>query len=371
MKLFNNLGKLSLLIAATTSLSVGSLVAVVPTGTPTFGSSLNINSTYSPFQPGGVKVFQGNHERRRAVVVHQYVFETRAFSFNGTNVECRILREMYFENGQLAKLTDNYLAQATDANVYSFGKSIVAFTNGSVLDHAGSWLVGGPTSEDSTETLTAAQPMLVMLANPSVGDTFKTEDLPPQLNTTARVLTTDVAIGTGVGRFTNVVRLVERTPRRPDTILGYARDVGLISKKNSRESWRLISSTLTGTNLVIPTNFVSGGSEISTNVPSGTNAAPELPSSPVDPTNPETPNIPGVPTNPTTPVDPSVPPIVPNDPLTPPAPVVPNEPTFPDTPTSPTEPANPGEPTFPSDPAPPINPNPTVPADPALPPLPF
>src|SRR2546426_7200145 len=96
--------------------------ASVPTGTPppTFSNPLNITNRYQPFQPGGVKVYRGTKGKTRQVVVDLYRTDTRTFRLNSRNVECRILQEIPFENGQRVERALNFFAQAAAGTVDSF-----------------------------------------------------------------------------------------------------------------------------------------------------------------------------------------------------------------------------------------------------------
>jgi hypothetical protein len=296
---------------------------------------LNFTSAYVPFQPGGVKVFSGDRGDTNVLVVHSYLFQVRAFDWNGTNVATHILREMKFENGKLAKFTDNYLAQATDGNVYSFGKSVTSVTNNSVDNHDGSWLVGGPTSQDPPQTVSATDPTLAMLAEPEVGDRFSTEDASPQLSATTRILSTNAILRTGVGVFSNVIRTIERPLNGRSTIRNFGREVGTLSEKGRREGWRLISSTLLGPDLAVFSNNIVSPTNT---IPIPTNSIPLPTNSIGSPTNViETPTPPQIPTFPGTPTE---------------EPETPEEPEEPEEPVSPEEPETPVDPGIPVPPLP-------------------
>jgi len=280
------------------------LRGVVPTTEPVFNDPLNFTSALVPFQPGGVKVFSGESGQTNIVVVHSHLFQIREFNWKGTNVATHILREMKFEGGQLAKFIDQYWAQASDGNVYSFGKSVTSVTNNAVENHEGSWLVGGPTSADPSETVSADGPALAMLAEPEPGDRFKTEDVSSQLSTTARILSTNATLKTGIGVFSNVVRVIEHPVKRGSIIRNYAREVGAISEKRPRESWRLVSSTLLGPDLAVFTNNLISPTN---SIPVPTNSIPFPTNAIGTPISPEIPTIPGTPVDPTDPADPEEP----------------------------------------------------------------
>jgi hypothetical protein len=220
--------------------------AVVPTGTPTFSNPLNITNAYHPFQPGGIKVFQGSEGRTKIVGLHLYLTETRSFNWNGTTVTCRVLREIGFEDGQLVEISDNYFAQADDGTVYYFGEVVDNYEDGEVVDNEGSWLVGGPTlPSDPPTTANDNNPTVFMPANPEVGDVFKPEDLIPVVDETAQVVRVGVKVKVPAGAYEDAITIEETSALEPGTTTKwYAPGVGVVMEKSKREQLNLISSTL-------------------------------------------------------------------------------------------------------------------------------
>jgi len=237
------------LIAAvwlTLALGAGAAWASVPVGTPTFTNPLNITNTFMPFQSGGVKVFQGANQGAKTVVVDLYLTETRSFDWNSTTVECRILREVAFEDGELVEIADNYFAQADDGTMYYFGEVVENYEGGVVVDNDGSWLVGGPTlPSDPAGAGNALNPAVFMPANPEVGDVFKPEDLFPLVDETAEVVGVDVKVKVPAGRYEGAIKIEETSQLEPGTTTKwYAPGVGVVMEKAKREHLKLISSTL-------------------------------------------------------------------------------------------------------------------------------
>jgi len=220
--------------------------ASVPSGTPTFSNSLNITNSYHPFQPGGVKIFQGSEGKTKLVGIHQYLTETRSFSWNGTTVNCRVLREIAFEDGQLVEISDNYFAQADDGTVYYFGEVVDNYEDGVVVNHNGSWLVGGPTlPSDPPTTANDNNPTVFMPANPEVGDVFKPEDLIPVVDETATVVRAGVKIKVPAGSYEDTIAIEETSSLEAGTTTKwYAPGVGVVAEKSKKEQLNLISSTL-------------------------------------------------------------------------------------------------------------------------------
>ena len=234
-----------LLFVVTSALSLSPARASVPTGAPTFTHPLDITNRYQPFQPGGVKVYRGTKGKTRQVVVDLYRTDTRTFRLNTKNVECHILQEIAFENGQLVESSLNFFAQADDGTVYYFGEVVDIFQNGVVTSHEGSWLVGGPQASDPPETATATKPTVFMPANPEVGDTFKQEDLFPIVDETDEVVAVGVTVTVEAGRFENTIQILESSRLDSGTeTKWYAPGVGVVQSTAKGEKLELISSTL-------------------------------------------------------------------------------------------------------------------------------
>jgi hypothetical protein len=228
------------------ALGAGTARASVPGGTPTFTNPLNITNTFHPFQPGGVKVFRGADGKAKTVGLHLYLTETRTFNWNSTTVECRVLREIAFENGVLLEISDNYFAQADNGTLYYFGEVVENYENGVVVDNDGSWLVGGPTlPSDPPTTGNDDNPTVFMPANPEVGDVFKPEDLPGIVDETVEVLRVNVTVRVPAGRYAGTIKIQETSALAPGfTNKWYAPGVGVVMEKAKREFLDLISSTL-------------------------------------------------------------------------------------------------------------------------------
>ena len=219
--------------------------AVVPTATPTFSDPLNITNPYHPFQPGGVKVFQGSDGRTKKVGLHLYLTETRSFNWNGTTVNCRVLREIAFEDGQLVEISDNYFAQANDGTVYYFGEIVDNYEDGVVANNDGSWLVGPRLPSDPPTTANDTNPTVFMPANPEVGDVFKPEDLIPVVDETAEVVRVGVKVKVPAGVYEDTIAIEETSSLEPGTTTKwYAPGIGVVAEKAKREQLNLISSTL-------------------------------------------------------------------------------------------------------------------------------
>jgi hypothetical protein len=233
------------LIAGLT-ISFNAARAEVPGGSPKFSNPLNINNTFFPFQPLGLKHFTGSDHGTKTRAIDQYLNDTRTFRLNSKNVACRILVEEAYEDTELVERSFNYFAQADDGTVYYFGEVVDNYENGVIDNHDGSWLVGGATrSSDPSGTGNAPKPAVFMPANPELGDLFKPEDLYPIVDETAVVVGVDLDVHVPAGKYDGAIAVEESTRLAPGTELKwYAPGVGVVKVQTKGETLRLEISTL-------------------------------------------------------------------------------------------------------------------------------
>lgn len=220
--------------------------AEVPSGPPTFTNPLNIDNAFFPFVPNGVKVFTGSDHGTKTGATDYYLTATRTFTLSGNSVACHILREEAFEDGELVERSDNYFAQADDGTVYYFGEVVDNYENGVIVNHDGSWLVGGATLPTDPAGLgNAPIPAVFMPANPELGDVFKPEDLFPIVDETAEIVRVNRDVLVPAGKYDDAIAVEESTQLAPGTELKwYAPGVGVVKVQTKGETLRLESSTL-------------------------------------------------------------------------------------------------------------------------------
>jgi hypothetical protein len=192
--------------------ALGLARAEVPTGPPAFTNPTDIDNTYFPVVPLRLKVHELGDGDEVVIEVHRT--GTRTFTLaGGTNVDCRILEEWEYEDGELIEISINYFAQADDGTVYYFGEVVDIYEDGSVVSNEGSWLVGGPSGGDPAETATASQPAVFMPADPEVGDVWKPEDLPDaDIEEFVKAKQFVKAVEVDAGVYEDVLRVREKTP---------------------------------------------------------------------------------------------------------------------------------------------------------------
>jgi hypothetical protein len=116
----------------------------------------------------------------------------------------------------LEEKTTDWYAQDDAGNVWYFGEATAEYSNGKVKNTAGSWEAG----------VKGAQPGIVMLADPKVGESYRQEYYAGQAEDVAKVLRTDATYGS----YTNVVVTQDTNPFTPGEIEQkfYAPGVGFV-----------------------------------------------------------------------------------------------------------------------------------------------
>ena len=226
-------------------LSTLTSASVAAASGPTFSNPLKITNPYQPFTVGGVKVYNGQKSGKPDVVVDIFLPDTRTFQVNGAPVACHILQETEFLDGQLIEISRNHLAQADDGTLYYFGEAVDTYQGGVIVDHEGSWLVGGATEPtDPPSTANAPAPTVYMPESPALGDVFKQEDLAPVVDETDTVKEVGLKVHVPAGSFPNCIQVLETTilGDKPET-KWYARGVGPIKSKTPGEKSELVASS--------------------------------------------------------------------------------------------------------------------------------
>jgi hypothetical protein len=174
-----------------------------------------IDNPFMPLVPGTTFVYEGGNER----IVVEVTDETRLVM----GVTTVVVRDQAFRNGSLIEDTDDWFAQDADGNVWYFGEATTAVSNGVPGSTRGSWEAG----------VDGAQPGIVMLAAPAVGDTYRQEYLVGQAEDQARIVALDESVTVPAGSYGGVLLTEDFTPLEPGHAEHklYARGVGLVEER--------------------------------------------------------------------------------------------------------------------------------------------
>jgi hypothetical protein len=171
-----------------------------------------VDNPYFPLPVGMRWTYRGGDERNTVEVLP----ETRVI----LGITATVVHDRVFSGGELTEDTFDWYAQDAVGNVWYLGERTEELQHGRVTSTEGSWEAG----------VDGAQPGIVMLAEPVVGETYRQEYLPGVAEDLARVLETG---GSATVRDTAYdATLVTRdwTPLEPDIVehKTYAPGIGVV-----------------------------------------------------------------------------------------------------------------------------------------------
>jgi hypothetical protein len=120
-----------------------------------------VDNPYFPLKPGTTLVYEGQTPEGTERVEDTVLQETKRVM----GVECVVLRDRVWLNGELIEDTLDWHAQDKEGNVWYFGEYTKEYENGKVVSTQGSFEAG----EDG------ALPGIIMPADPKVGDSYRQE----------------------------------------------------------------------------------------------------------------------------------------------------------------------------------------------------
>jgi hypothetical protein len=194
--------------------------AVIVEGTP-YTPSIDpanyvatIDNPFFPLEPGTKWTYGGDEK-----VVVTVTTDTKLI----LGVATTVVRDRVFVDGALEEDTLDWFAQDRQGNVWYFGEKTAEYSDGKVTSRKGSWTGG----------VDRAQPGIVMLAEPQVGDAYRQEYLAGEAEDLATVTALTGKVTVPAGRYSDVLVTEEWTPLEPDIRerKTYARGVGLVDTR--------------------------------------------------------------------------------------------------------------------------------------------
>jgi len=195
-----------------------------------------VDNPYMPWIPGTKWVFEGisdgTHERNVVVVTDR----TKVVM----GVTTTVVHDQVFSGGELAEDTMDWYAQDSAGNVWYFGEDTAEYKNGSVTSTAGTWEAG----------VDGAQPGVVMLAQPTVGESYHQEFRKGEAEDVGKVIAIDDTVTVPYGPLDRVVVTQDTTPLEPQILEHkfFAPGVGVVLERvirGGQEISKLVSFTPT------------------------------------------------------------------------------------------------------------------------------
>jgi len=134
-----------------------------------------------------------------------------------------VVRDRVSVDGEVVEDTLDWFVQDVDGNVWYLGEDVKDYEGGELVSTGGSWEAG----------IDGAQPGIVMLASPTVGDAYRQERYPGEAEDMGEVLRVDGSNTVAAGTFDDVLVTRDWNPLEPDVIeeKSYAPGVGLIGER--------------------------------------------------------------------------------------------------------------------------------------------
>jgi len=175
-----------------------------------------VNNPYYPLKSGRTFTYTGKKEKlslRKEVVVSK---KTRVVM----GVTCTQVADSVWVSGKLAQKTLEWYAQDKEGNVWYFGADAKQYTSGKITGSAGSWQAG----------VNGAMPGIIMLANPTRGDTYRQSYLKGTIEDMGYVVSLDGALKVPYHAYKDLLITLQWSNLTPDIIENryYAKEVGFI-----------------------------------------------------------------------------------------------------------------------------------------------
>jgi hypothetical protein len=184
------------------------------------------NHPYFPFAPGQRLLLAGNESGTNIVVTNTVLDEVKTIPLTiageSVNISSRVVEARRSADGQLSKVTRDFLAQCVETgDVYCFGKEVDHYAAGVIVGHEGSWLTSGSNTQAG----------IAMPANFAVGAVYSHQMAPGVVNDLASNSAAGLVVTVPAGSFTNCVRVTVTGSNGPSRDLTYAPRIGLISDR--------------------------------------------------------------------------------------------------------------------------------------------
>lgn len=174
-----------------------------------------ITNPYLPLVPGTALTYKGGGELN--------VFNVTDRVREVAGVKTIVVRDQAFEDGAVVEDTEDWFAQDGAGNVWYFGEATAECDGHRIVSRRGSWEAG----------VDGAQPGVVMLAQPDVGDYYRQEFLKGEAEDVAKVVKLNVTIKHTLATYANVVITEDFSKLEPSVVehKKYAPGVGLVEEQ--------------------------------------------------------------------------------------------------------------------------------------------
>lgn len=175
-----------------------------------------VDHPFFPLTPGMTYIYKGESDGTGEHIEVYVTHETREVM----GIECVVVRDSVWEDGELVEDTFDWYAQDKDGNVWYFGEDSSEIEDGEVISKAGSWEAG----------IDGALPGVIMWAKPEVGMIYRQEYYEGEAEDMAEVIQLNASESVAFGSFEELLVINEWNPLEPGAAEHkyYAEEIGLV-----------------------------------------------------------------------------------------------------------------------------------------------
>jgi hypothetical protein len=175
-----------------------------------------VDNPYFPLTPGTTFVYEGDTEEGTEHIEVEVTDDTKEI----LGVECVVVRDTVWVDGELVEDTFDWYAQDTDGNVWYMGEDTKEYKDGEVVSTEGAWEAG----------VDGAKPGIIMWADPQIGTSYRQEYYAGEAEDMAEVISLTESASVTYGSFDDLLVTKEWTPLEPGIAENkyYAAGVGLV-----------------------------------------------------------------------------------------------------------------------------------------------
>lgn len=179
-----------------------------------------IDNPYLPFTPGTRLTYESDTPDGHEEIVVEVTRDAKTVM----GVAVVVVHDTVRLDGEIIEDTFDWYAQHRDGSVWYFGEDTHEFENGVAVNANGAWEAG----------VDGAQPGIVMLAAPKVGNAYRQEFYVGEAEDEAEVLSVSESLTVPFGAFDDVVQTKDTTRLEPDVLEHkfYAKGVGVVLEVN-------------------------------------------------------------------------------------------------------------------------------------------
>src|SRR6476661_331570 len=134
---------------------------------PTFSHPTDVTNPLFPVSEQHAVVFVGHVDGKPFRTEVTLLPGTRPIDWGGQRIDTLVSQYTAYLDGRIQEVAYDLYAQADDDSVWYFGEDVVDIEHGAIVTKEGTWLAGkdGPAQ-------------MIMPGDPSVGDVYRTENIP-------------------------------------------------------------------------------------------------------------------------------------------------------------------------------------------------